>query len=54
VGHDPRASAGATLRYIKVAGFSPVLRVSYERNTSPLQLYDYRRFGGEVAITRAF
>jgi len=49
-----RASAGATFRYIKVAGFSPVLRVSYERNTSPLQLYDYRRFGGEVAITRAF
>jgi hypothetical protein len=49
-----RANAGATFRQIKVHGFSPVLRLSYEYNRSSVDIYDYRRFGGEVAMTRAF
>ena len=49
-----RASAGATLRQATVHGFAPVVRLSYERNTSTVGLYDYGRFGVEFGITRAF
>lgn len=49
-----RLGLGATLRHIKVSGFSPVLRLNYERNRSTVGLYDYRRFGGEFGVTRAF
>ena len=49
-----RASLGASVRHIKVAGFSPVVRLSYERNISTVGIYDYHRLGGELAISRAF
>jgi len=49
-----RAGAGATFRQIKVAGFSPLVRLSYERNHSTVELYDYSRFGAELGIARAF
>jgi len=49
-----RAGVGATFRQIEVAGFSPVLRLAYERNISTVALYDYRRVAVDIGITRAF
>ena len=49
-----RVAAGAVLRQFQVAGFSPVVRVSYERNTSTVGLYDYRRLATEIGVSRAF
>ncbi len=49
-----RAGLGATFRQIKVGGFSPVLRVNYESNRSTIDIYTYKRLGGELAVTRAF
>jgi outer membrane protein len=49
-----RLSAGATLRQLKIAGFAPVARVSYERTKSSVALYDFRRFAAEIGLTRAF
>jgi outer membrane protein len=49
-----RLSLGATFRHIQVAGFSPLLRTSYERNKSSVGLYDYDRKAIEVGVTRAF
>jgi tetratricopeptide (TPR) repeat protein len=49
-----RGVIGATFRQIEVAGFSPVVRVSAERNISSVGLYDYRRVNVDVGITRAF
>ena len=49
-----RVSLGATFRHIKVAGFSPLVRASHERNVSTVGLYDYDRSAVEVGITRAF
>ncbi len=49
-----RANGGVSWRRWRLFGFAPVVRVSYERNASTTQLYDYRRFGAEVGLTRAF
>lgn len=49
-----RATGGLSWRRWRLFGFAPVVRVSYERNVSTTQLYDYRRFGAEVGLTRAF
>lgn len=49
-----RAGLGATFRQIEVAGFSPVVRVAFERNFSTVGIYDYRRFNVDFGITRAF
>jgi Tfp pilus assembly protein PilF len=49
-----RAGLGATFRQIQVMGFSPLVRVSYERNASTVGIYAYHRFAGDIAITRAF
>lgn len=48
------ARAGATLRQFSVHGFAPVVRINYERNTSTVGIYDYRRLAGEIGIVRAF
>jgi len=48
------ARAGATFRSLTVGSFAPYARISYERNASSLQLYDYSRIATEVGITRAF
>lgn len=48
------ASAGATFRGLKVRGFAPLIRVSYERNFSTVGIYDYRRVATTFGITRAF
>jgi len=49
-----RATAGAVLRRLTVYHFAPLVRVSYERNQSTIGIYDYRRLGGEIGISRAF
>jgi outer membrane protein len=49
-----QASAGAVFRQITVAGFSPLVRASFERNRSTVSLYDYKRLTGHIGITRAF
>ena len=49
-----RAGLGGTFRQIEVAGFSPVVRVAYERNISTVGIYDYHRFNVDFGITRAF
>jgi outer membrane protein len=49
-----RLSLGATFRQIQVAGFSPLVRASYERNKSSVGLYDYDRNAFEFGITRSF
>lgn len=48
------SQVGATFRQLTVAGFAPVLRATYERNWSSVGIYDYRRFGFEMGINRAF
>ena len=49
-----RATVGATFRKLTVAGFSPIVRLSYEDNQSTVGLYRYHRLSGDVGITRAF
>ena len=49
-----RASLGATFKHFKLAGFSPVVRLNFERNQSTVGIYDYRRLSGELAINRVF
>lgn len=49
-----RGGVGAVFRQIQVAGFSPVLRIAYERNWSTVGIYDYRRVATDFGITRAF
>lgn len=49
-----RVGAGAVFRQITVAGFSPVVRVAYERNASSVGIYDFRRVSTDLGITRAF
>ena len=49
-----RGGLGAVFRHVQVAGFSPVLRVAYERNWSTVGIYDYRRIVTEAGVTRSF
>lgn len=48
------ARAGATFRQVTIHGLAPYVRVSFERNRSSLQLYDYGRVATEFGLTRAF
>ena len=47
-------SFGATFRQLQWRGFAPVARISFERNRSSVEFYDYRRTRTEVGIVRAF
>lgn len=49
-----RGGVGAVIRHVQVSGFSPVVRVAYERNWSTVGIYDYRRVSTDIGITRAF
>jgi tetratricopeptide (TPR) repeat protein len=46
--------AGGTFRQVKVAGFSPLIRVTHEDNRSTVGIYDYRRNAVDFGITRPF
>lgn len=48
------SSVGATFRQASVAGFAPLVRLSYERNWSAVGIYDYGRTAVEFGVTRAF
>jgi len=49
-----RAGLGGTFRQVQVAGFSPVVRVAFERNFSTVGIYDYQRVNVDFGITRSF
>jgi hypothetical protein len=49
-----RFSIGATFRQVQWHGFSPLFRLSLERNRSTVAFYDYRRTRTEMGIVRAF
>jgi thioredoxin-like negative regulator of GroEL len=48
------ASVSGTFRALKVGTFAPLLRLSYERNVSTIEIYDFSRFGAEIGVTAAF
>lgn len=48
------ASLSGTFRALRVGPFAPLARLRWERNRSTVEIYDYRRFGGELGITAAF
>lgn len=47
-------TAAATARQLTVAGFAPQVRVLFERNSSPIEIYSYSRVRAEIGIRRAF
>lgn len=49
-----RAMAGASFRKAAFAGFAPVSRITFERNSSTVGIYDYHRLGFELGLTHAF
>ena len=49
-----RLTLGVAMKSIKVGPFSPVVRISKERNQSNVALTDYRRTRTEFALNRAF
>jgi hypothetical protein len=49
-----RLGAGATIRKLQFKGFSPVVRISYERNKSTVGIYDYSRTAFDLGIARSF
>ncbi|MEJ5978477.1 surface lipoprotein assembly modifier [Novosphingobium sp. PS1R-30] len=48
------ASLAATLRTLQVGSFAPLVRLRWERNVSPVEIYDYRRVAAEFGVTSAF
>ena len=48
------AAFGLNLRRLRVGSVSPQLRLRYERNTSSVAVYDYRRIAGEIGVAAAF
>ena len=49
-----RATVGVTARQIQYKGFAPTLTFTWERNRSPIEIYDYGRTVLNVGVTRAF
>ncbi len=49
-----RATMGATVRRLTFAGFAPAVELTFERNWSTVEIYDYRRIAAEFALRRAF
>lgn len=53
---DDRLNLGisSTLRWLQVGTFAPIVGVSFERNWSSVEIYDYRRLSAKAGITAAF
>ena len=49
-----RLAFGSTWRQLTVAGFAPFTRVTFERNRSSIEFYDYRRTRTEFGVVRPF
>lgn len=47
-------SLGATFRRFNFGGFAPVTRITFERNKSSVEFYDYKRTRTELGVSRAF
>ncbi len=47
-------SLAGTFRALRVGPFAPLARLRFERNISTIELYDFKRFGGEIGIVSAF
>lgn len=45
---------GATLRIFDIGSFAPLVKFGFERNVSTIEIYDYRRFSGELGVSAAF
>lgn len=45
---------GATFRRFQFGGFAPITRLTFERNQSTIEFYDYKRMRAEFGLTRAF
>jgi hypothetical protein len=48
------ASLAVTLRALHLGSFAPLVRLKWERNSSSIEIYDYRRVAAEFGITSAF
>ena len=48
------ASAGLTLRSLRIGTFAPFVRLRYERNRSTVEIYDFNRVAGEFGLASAF
>lgn len=48
------ASVSGTFRALKIGTFAPLLRLSYERNISTIEIYDFSRVGAEFGVVAAF
>jgi tetratricopeptide (TPR) repeat protein len=49
-----RGTIGGVFRAFTVSHFAPLIRLTYERNRSTVGIYDYKRLGAELGISRAF
>ena len=49
-----QASIGASFRQLRLWSLSPLIRLTYERNVSSVEIYDYSKFRAEFGFTRAF
>ena len=49
-----RATIGMTARQVQYKGFAPTASITWERNRSPIEIYDYGRTVLNVGLTRAF
>ncbi len=47
------ASVAGTFRTLRIGRFAPVIRVSYERNRSSVEINDFNRIAGEIGIAAA-
>ncbi|MEN5144858.1 porin family protein [Brevundimonas diminuta] len=48
------ARVGMTLRSLEMYGFAPTVRLGFERNSSTVGIYEYRRVSVDVGVARAF
>lgn len=49
-----RGGIAAVFRRVQLAGFAPIVRLSYERNQSTVGIYEYRRIATDIGVTHAF
>lgn len=49
-----RATLALIFRRLRVGPFPPILRVTAERNSSRIEIFDYRRVRTEIGIARSY
>jgi hypothetical protein len=49
-----RATLAATARQVQFRGFAPTMSLTWERNRSPIEIYDYGRTVFNMGVVRAF